>query len=64
MKRLFLLGVAICMSWVLALATYGADVNCYGRVIDEQGEPLIGAMVTVPGTRIGVSTDLDGTFSL
>lgn len=42
MKRLFLLGVAICMSWVLALATYGADVNCYGRVIDEQGEPLIG----------------------
>lgn len=39
-------------------------MNCYGSVIDEQGEPLIGAMVTVPGTRIGVSTDLDGTFSL
>ncbi len=64
MKRLFLLGVAVCMSWMLTLAVYGADVNCYGRVIDDQGEPLIGALVTVSGTNIGVSTELDGTFSL
>ncbi len=64
MKRLILLGMAICMSWMLALAAPDKMVNCYGRVIDEQGEPLIGALVTVPGTNIGVSTDLDGTFSL
>lgn len=64
MKRLILLGMAICMSWMLALAAPEKVVNCYGRVIDEQGEPLIGAMVTVPGTRLGVTTDVDGNFQL
>ncbi|MBD5341156.1 MAG: TonB-dependent receptor plug domain-containing protein [Bacteroides sp.] len=64
MKRLLLLGMAICMSWMLALAQHGKETNCYGRVVDEQGEPLIGAMVTVPGTKIGTSTDIDGNFQL
>ncbi len=64
MKRLILLGVAICMSCVLALAAPDKVSNCYGRVVDEQGEPLIGAMVTVPGTRIGTTTDIDGNFQL
>ncbi|MDE6071133.1 MAG: carboxypeptidase-like regulatory domain-containing protein [Muribaculaceae bacterium] len=56
--------MAICMSWMLALAQHGKETNCYGRVVDEQGEPLIGAMVTVPGTKIGTSTDIDGNFQL
>ena len=64
MKRLLLLGMAICMSWMLALAQHGKETNCYGRVVDEQGEPVIGAMVTVPGTKIGTSTDIDGNFQL
>ena len=36
-----------------------------GRVISsEDGEPIIGASVIVPGTTTGTVTDLDGNFSL
>jgi len=35
-----------------------------GKVIDTDGEALIGVTVTVQGTTIGTATDLDGNFSL
>lgn len=35
-----------------------------GKIVDETGAPLIGASVTVPGTSQGVSTDVDGNFTL
>lgn len=35
-----------------------------GTVIDESGDPLIGATVKVVGEHIGVSTDLDGHYTL
>lgn len=35
-----------------------------GRVIDANGDPVIGANVVVKGTRIGTVTDLDGQFVL
>lgn len=35
-----------------------------GQVLDNQGEPIIGANVTVKGTTIGTITDIDGKFSL
>ncbi len=35
-----------------------------GKVMDENGNPLIGANVLEKGTRNGVVTDLDGTFKL
>ncbi|MCC8113266.1 MAG: SusC/RagA family TonB-linked outer membrane protein [Bacteroidales bacterium] len=35
-----------------------------GLVLDETGEPLPGATVIVEGTKIGVTTDLDGNFTL
>lgn len=36
-----------------------------GRVLSaEDKEPLIGATVKIPGTSIGVVTDIDGNFSL
>jgi len=35
-----------------------------GTVLDEVGEPLIGASVTVKGTTVGTVTDIDGTFTL
>lgn len=34
-----------------------------GRVIDENGEPIIGATVMVEGTQTGTLTDTDGHFS-
>lgn len=35
-----------------------------GTVLDENGEPLVGATVKVPGTQNGVVTDLDGHFTV
>jgi TonB-linked SusC/RagA family outer membrane protein len=35
-----------------------------GTVIDETGEPLVGATIGVKGTNIGVASGLDGKFAL
>lgn len=39
-------------------------VTITGTVTDETGEPIIGASVLEKGTKVGVSTDIDGNFSL
>ncbi|MGM9812970.1 MAG: SusC/RagA family TonB-linked outer membrane protein [Muribaculaceae bacterium] len=44
--------------------TSSAKKQVRGQVLDQNGEPVIGATVQVPGTSIGASTDLDGRFSL
>ena len=36
----------------------------FGKVVDANGEPIIGAAVVVPGTTTGATTDLDGNFNL
>lgn len=36
----------------------------YGSVVDENGEPLIGATVFVKNSTIGTQTDFDGNFIL
>ena len=41
-----------------------AQTSVSGTVIDPQGEPLTGATVMIKGTQQGVSTDLDGNFTL
>lgn len=38
--------------------------NCTGVVLDAAGAPLAGVAVSVKGTTNGVSTDLDGKFTL
>lgn len=35
-----------------------------GKVTDTNGLPVIGASVVIKGTTIGVSTDIDGNYSL
>ena len=35
-----------------------------GKVLDSNGVPVIGAAVMVPGTTTGVTTDIDGNFTL
>ncbi len=35
-----------------------------GKVVNEKGAPLAGALVTVYGSTRGVSTDVDGTFEI
>ena len=61
MKRtIMLVFVSIFMSVGVALAQ--SDVT--GVVLDENGEPVIGASVVVVGTRMGTVTDANGRFSL
>lgn len=35
-----------------------------GKVLDENGEPVIGASIIVKGTTVGTVTDFDGNFTL
>ena len=35
-----------------------------GRVVNEEGEPLVGVNVLVKGTTQGTSTDIDGIYSI
>lgn len=35
-----------------------------GRVVDESGDPIIGATVTIVGTSLGTVTDFDGNYSI
>ena len=39
-------------------------VTVHGRILDENGRPLVGATVLQKGTRQGVSTDASGAYSL
>jgi len=39
-------------------------VVIYGKVVDAQGEPVVGASVTEQGTKHGTISDYDGCFSL
>lgn len=42
----------------------GHQVKIEGKVVDDQGQPLIGASVVVKGTTKGTITDVDGKYSL
>ena len=48
-----------------SLDAFAQNRTISGKVVDASGQPVIGAAVTVVGnTRIGVSTDLNGDFTL
>ena len=40
------------------------DKQVSGQVLDENGDPIIGATVKVKGTNVATVTDLDGNFTL
>ncbi len=46
------------------LAAYAQTQAIFGKVVDADGQPVIGAGVVVSGTTNGATTDLDGNFSL
>ena len=56
-KRFLTLALLVLMSWVVA---YGQEV--IGTVVDEAGEPLIGAHIRDKGNTINAVTDTDGNF--
>ena len=55
----------IILGLALAISTPVLSQNkVSGTVIDENGEPVIGATVTVVGTKTATVTDLDGNYSI
>ncbi len=57
-RLMFLLLGAVCSLGALAQS------RVTGKVVDANGEPVIGASVMVKGTSNGVVTDLDGNYSI
>ena len=45
-------------------AASAQDSTVTGKVVDENGEPVIGASIIVKGTTVGTVTDYDGNFML
>ena len=58
-RCLFLLMFMVCAS-----AAYAQGLKVSGTVVDDMGEPVIGASVTVQGTTNGCVTDIDGKYTL
>ena len=50
--------------WMLASTLYAQNITVKGTVKDPTGEPVIGASVTVQGTRTGTVTNIDGNYSI
>ncbi|KAA3624581.1 MAG: SusC/RagA family protein, partial [Bacteroidetes bacterium] len=44
--------------------TQPADITVKGIIVDENGEPLIGATIQQKGTANGTIAEIDGSFSL
>lgn len=57
MKRMLLLSALLTVC-----ASMWANYVCTGSVFDSQGEPLIGATVSVVGTPTATAVDIDGNF--
>ncbi len=55
--------MALLMMTLLTTVSF-AQGKLTGTVVDEQGEPVIGASVVVSGTKLGAVTDLDGIFTI
>ena len=58
MKKIIFAVLFVALPWVWASA------HAWGIVLDDKGEPLVGANVYWAGTTVGVATDVDGRFQL
>ena len=56
--------VSLLMALFISLPALAQKIAVQGTVVDETGEPLIGASVIQKGTTAGTATDFDGVFHL
>lgn len=49
---------------LMAAAQSVVPSNVSGTVVDENDDPLVGVSVMITGTACGISTDIDGNYSL
>ena len=57
-------GLVVCPVPAEASVTQSQTIKVSGQVVDQDGEPLIGATVRVVGSEAGAVTDIDGNFQL
>jgi len=62
MKKL-VLPIALCLL-LLGQDAFAQSRPVKGRVLDDKGEPVIGASVLIKGTQAGTITDINGEFRL
>lgn len=60
MKKVIPFGISLALCSTLAMA----QTPFKGTVVDENGEPVIGASIIIVGTTTGTVTDFDGGFTL
>ncbi|MDE6017910.1 MAG: TonB-dependent receptor [Muribaculaceae bacterium] len=56
--------LAMMLAIILSAPTYAQNITVTGTVLDETGEPLIGATIVQKGTSNGTAADLDGNYSI
>lgn len=61
MKRKLVLFLAL---FFVGVGFIAAQTQVRGIVVDETGEPVIGATIQIKGTSLGAVTDVDGNFNL
>ena len=59
-----LAGITLCPTTAMASVQQGQTIKVTGQVVDQDGEPLIGATIKIKGAQTGVITDYDGNFSI
>ena len=63
-QKLFRFGVALGLLLVCTVMTFAQTRTVTGKVVDESGQPVIGATVKIQGTSAGTITDINGNFSI
>lgn len=62
MKRCFWLFLLLLLIQAKGISLYAIDLK--GKVVDDQGEAIVGASLVEQGTTNGTTTDIDGNFTL
>jgi len=66
MKRKYIISIGLSLMLAMTSAPAMAqNQNIKGQVVDENGDPIIGATISVPGTKSkGTITDLNGNYTI
>ena len=57
-------GFIACPTPVMASVSQSQTLKVSGQIVDQDGQPLIGATVKVKNAKLGVVTDFDGNFTI
>ena len=63
MRKVTALIIALAIS-ILTMVAQTGPYTVKGKVVDEKGEPVIGAGIVIKQTSRGAVTDIDGNFSI